>query len=132
MHQIQRERVQGEIVCLPQQRGAVLDLQHLQRPVPLIGYGLAHLLMGGAERENIPTNAFWPVARWAAMMRWASSSMAASGSSMSMSLPACMARTTTPGVQRRGQANVNQVHRRVGNERVEAGGGEPELAADRG
>ena len=29
-------------------------------------------------------------------------------------------------------AAVDQVHRRVGNERVQAGGGEPELAADRG
>ena len=49
MHHVQRQRAQAEIVAFPQQRGAALDLQHLQRPVPLTGHRLAQLLAAGAE-----------------------------------------------------------------------------------
>jgi hypothetical protein len=39
----------AEVVSLPQQRGAALDLEDLQRSVPLVGRGLTQLLVGRAE-----------------------------------------------------------------------------------
>jgi len=41
--------VQAEVISRPQQRGAALDLQHPQWPVPLLGDRPAQLLAGGAE-----------------------------------------------------------------------------------
>ena len=43
----------------PKQRGAALDLQHRQRPVPLVGHRQAQVLVGGAEpgehvHERVP------------------------------------------------------------------------------
>jgi hypothetical protein len=45
VHHVQLQRVQAEVVALSQQRGPALDLQRLQRAVPLIGHGLAQLLI---------------------------------------------------------------------------------------
>jgi hypothetical protein len=132
VHHVQRQRAQAKIVSLPQQRGAALDLQHLQRPIPLPGHRLPQVLISGAEpgehvHERLPPGR--PLGRHDA------AGVLQSGGQRQLDehiLAGLHGAHRDVGVQPGGQADVDQVHRRVGDDGVQVGAdGEAELAADR-
>jgi hypothetical protein len=132
VHHVQRQRVQGEVVAVPQQRGAALDLQHLQRPVPLIGHRLAQMLAGGAEPgEHVHER---PAAgRLLGGHNTVSVLHRGGQRQLDEHVPAGLhGRRRDLGVQPGRQADVHQIHRGVGDQAVQVGGGgKAELAADR-
>jgi hypothetical protein len=131
VHHVQRQRLQAKVISLPQQCGAALDLQHRQRPVPLIGYCLAQLLVGGAEAgEHVHER---PAAGLLLGGDDAVGVLQRGGQRQldEHVLVGLHGPHGDLGVQPGGQADVHQVHRRVGDDGVQVGGGgEPELAAD--
>ena len=133
MHHVQRQRVQAQVVALPQQRSAVLDLQRPQRPVPLPGHRLAQVLIGRAEPgEHVHER---PATGRQLDRHDAARNLECPGQrQLDEHVPAGLhGAHGNLGVQPGGQADVDQVHRRVGDERVKVGrGGEPELAVDPG
>ena len=131
VHHIHRQGVQAEVIPGPQQRGAALDLQHPQRPVPLAGYRLAQLLVGGAEpgehvNERLPAGGLLGSDDAAGVLQRGGQRQ------LDQHIVAGLhGRHRDVGVQGGGQADVHQVHRVVGDQGVQVGGGgEPELAAD--
>jgi hypothetical protein len=131
VHHVERQRVQAEIVSLPQQRGAALDLQHLQRAVPLIGHDLAQVLISGAEPgEHVHER---PAAgRLLGGDDTVRIIERASQRQLDEHVPARPHGAHGDlGVQPGGQAYVHQVHRGISDHGVQVGrGGEPELATD--
>ncbi len=103
VHHVQRQGVQAKVVARPEQRGAALDLQHLQGAVALIDDRLAQVLIGGAEpgehvHERLPAGGLLGGDDAVCLVEGGGQ-----GSSISTCLPACMARMATSACSRVGR-----------------------------